>query len=120
MINVAVGWLLYERTGDAWSLGLVGVAELTPVLFLMVIAGNAADRYPRRNIGIFAHAVLTLAASGLALLSWLDGPTWAIYALLVMVGTARAFASPSVNTILPQLLPPAEFANANACPRVRF
>ncbi len=114
MINVAVGWLLYERTGDAWALGLVGVAELTPVLLLMVVAGNAADRYPRRNIGIFAHTVLTLAASGLALLSWLNGPTWAIYALLFMVGTARAFASPSVNTILPQLLAPAEFANANA------
>ncbi len=114
MINVAVGWLLYERTGDPWSLGLVGVAELTPVLFLMVIAGNAADRYPRRNIGIFAHAVLTCAATGLALLSWSNGPTWQIYSLLVMVGTARAFASPSVNTILPQLLAPAEFANANA------
>ena len=95
MINVAVGWQLYERTGDAWALGLVGVAELTPVLFLMVVAGNAADRYPRRNIGIFAHTVLTLAATGLALLSWLSGPTWAIYALLFMVGTARAFASPS-------------------------
>ena len=114
MINVAVGWQLYERTGDAWALGLVGVAELTPVLFLMVAAGNAADRYPRRNIGIFAHAVLTMAAAGLALTSWLNGPTWAIYSLLVMVGTARAFASPSVNTILPQLLAPAEFANANA------
>ena len=114
MINVAVGWQLYERTGDAWALGLVGVAELTPVLLLMVVAGNAADRYPRRNIGIFAHTVLTLAATGLTLLSWLSGPTWAIYALLFMVGTARAFASPSVNTILPQLLAPAEFANANA------
>ena len=114
MINVAVGWQLYERTGDAWALGLVGVAELTPVLFLMVAAGNAADRYPRRNIGIFAHTVLTMAAAGLALTSWLNGPTWAIYSLLVMVGTARAFASPSVNTILPQLLAPAEFANANA------
>ena len=114
MINVAVGWQLYERTGDPWSLGLVGVAELTPVLFLMVVAGNAADRYPRRNIGIFAHTVLTCAATGLALLSWLNGPTWAIYSLLFMVGTARAFASPSVNTILPQLLAPAEFANANA------
>jgi predicted MFS family arabinose efflux permease len=111
---VSVGWLLYERTGDAWALGLVGVAELAPVLFLMVIAGNAADRYPRRNIGIFAHAVLTFAATGLALLSWLSGPTWAIYSLLAMIGTARAFASPSVNTILPQLLAPAEFANANA------
>lgn len=114
MINVAVGWLLYERTGDAWALGLVGVAELTPVLLLMVVAGNTADRYPRRNIGIFAHTVLTGAASGLAWLSWTDGPTWAIYSLLVMIGTARAFASPSVNTILPQLLAPAEFANANA------
>ncbi len=67
MINVAVGWQLYERTGDPWSLGLIGVAELTPVLLFMVMAGNAADRYPRRNIGIFAHSVLTGAAAGLAL-----------------------------------------------------
>ena len=114
MISVAVGWQLYERTGDAWALGLVGAAELTPVLFLMIVAGNAADRYPRRNVGIFAHALLTIAAIGLALVSWLDGPTYAIYSLLVLVGSARAFASPSVNTILPQLLAPAEFANANA------
>ena len=114
MINVAVGWLLYERTGDAWSLGLVGLAELSPALFLMVIAGNAADRYPRRNVGIFAHALLASAATGLALVSWLGAPTWTIYTLLVVIGTARAFASPSVSTILPQLLAPAEFANANA------
>lgn len=114
MINVSVGWLLYERTGDAWALGLVGVFELAPVLLLMVVAGNAADRYPRRNIGIFAHSVLTLAASGLAYMSFSQGPTWAIYALLALIGTARAFASPSVNTILPQLLDPQDFANANA------
>lgn len=114
MITVTVGWLLYERTADAWSLGLVGVTELAPVLFLMVIAGNAADRYPRRNIGIFAHTILTFAALGLTLVSWRNGPTWMIYALLAMIGTARAFASPSVNTILPQLLDKAEFNNANA------
>jgi MFS family permease len=114
MISVAVGWQLYERTGDPWALGLVGAVELAPVLFLMVVAGNAADRYPRRNVGIFAHGLLTLAAIGLALVSWLNGPTAAIYALLALIGTSRAFASPSVNTILPQLLAPAEFANANA------
>ena len=114
MISVAVGWQLYERTGDPFALGLVGAAELAPVLFLMIVAGNAADRYPRRNVGIFAHALLTLAAIGLALVSWLNGPTYAIYSLLAVVGSARAFASPSVNTILPQLLAPAQFANANA------
>ena len=35
MINVAVGWLLYERTGDPWALGLVGAVELAPVLLLI-------------------------------------------------------------------------------------
>ncbi len=114
MINVSVGWLLYERTGDPWSLGLVGVVELAPVLLLMVVAGNLADRYPRRNVGIFAHALLALVAAALALVTSAGGPIWGIYALLALVGTARAFASPSVNTILPQLLAPAEFANANA------
>ena len=114
IINVAVGWLLYERTGDPWSLALVGVVELAPVLLLMIVAGNAADRYPRRNIGIFAHALLTLVAAALAAVTAANGPLWAIYSLLALIGTARAFASPSVNTILPQLLPPAEFANANA------
>jgi len=114
MINVAVGWLLYERTGDPWALGLVGVVELAPVLLLMIMAGNAADRYPRRNIGILAHSLLTLVAIGLALVTAANGPIWAIYTLLALIGTARAFSSPSVNTILPQLLAPAEFANANA------
>ena len=114
MINVAVGWWLYERTGDAWALGLVGAVELAPVLLLMVVAGNAADRYPRRNIAIVAHGLLAAVAIGLAWVTFSDGPIWAIYSLLALIGTARAFASPSVNTILPQLLAPAEFANANA------
>jgi len=114
MINVAVGWLLYERTGDPWSLALVGIVELAPVLLLMIVAGNVADRYPRRNIGIVAHGLLTVVAAVLAVVTAVNGPLWAIYSLLALIGTARAFASPSVNTILPQLLPPAEFANANA------
>ena len=114
IINVAVGWQLYERTGDPWSLGLVGVVELAPVLCLMIAAGHIADRYPRRNVAIFAHGLVALAAIGLALVSWLQAPTAAIYLLLALIGTGRAFASPSVSTILPQLLAPAEFANANA------
>ena len=114
MINVAVGWLLYERTGDPWALGFVGAVELAPALFLMIPAGNIADRYPRRNVAIFAHLILVSASLGLTALSWTNGPTWGIYALLAVVGTGRSFSSPSVNTILPQLLAPAEFANANA------
>lgn len=114
VLTVAVGWQLYERTNDAWSLGLVGVFELAPVLVFMLAAGNAADRYPRRNIAMLATAILALAALALAYISMSGASTASIYAVLVLVGTARAFAAPSVGTLLPQLLEPAQFANANA------
>jgi MFS family permease len=113
-LTIAVGWHLYERTGSAWSLGLVGLFELAPVLLLMLPAGHMADRFPRRNVAMFAHSLLALAAIGLAFVSANDGPVAVIYALLVLVGTARAFASPSVATLLPQLLRPEQFANVNA------
>ena len=105
IISVAVGWQLYERTGQAWALGLVGLFEVAPVLLLMVAAGSAADRYPRRLVGMLAHGVLALAAAGLALVTWLNAPVPLVYALVVLVGMGRAFAAPAVNTILPQLLP---------------
>ena len=114
VISLAVGWELYERTHDPWSLGLVGILELVPVLVLMFPAGIAADRFPRRNVAMFAHAILTFAAIGLMVASWRAAPVSLIYGMLVLVGTARAFSSPSVATIMPQLLQPEQLANANA------
>jgi MFS family permease len=114
IVSVAVGWQLYERTGQALALGLVGLFEVAPVLFLMVPAGHAADRFPRRLVAMCAHAGLSLTAAGLALIAWLEGPVGAIYGLVVLVGVGRAFAAPAVNTILPQLLPPTVFAHMNA------
>lgn len=114
VLSTAVGWDLYERTGSTFALGLVGVYELLPVLFLMIPAGHAADRYPRRRIAALATTLLGLAALGLAYVSWARAPIPWIYGLLVVVGASRAFALPSMGTILPQLLEPAQFANANA------
>ena len=114
IISVAVGWELYERTGQALALGLVGLAEVAPVVLLVIASGHAADRYPRRSVACAAHALIAAAAVGLALVSWLPGPTPLIYGLLIVVGIGRAFAGPSVSTILPQLLSPADFTNVNA------
>ncbi len=114
IVTLAVGYELYERTGSAWSLGLVGLFELTPVLLFMIAAGNAADRYARRDIAMLAQAVAAIAAIGLMAVSWTQGPVWVVYAMLMLVGTARAFAGPAVSTILPQLLKREQFVNANA------
>jgi MFS family permease len=114
IVTVAVGWDLYERTGDPLALGLVGLATVAPAMVLMLPAGTVSDRLPRRNVSIAAHALLALAALGLALVTRLDGPIALVYALIVVSGIGRAFAQPSTTTLLAQLLTPAEYQNAYA------
>ncbi len=114
IMSVAVGWELYERTGSAFALGLTGLVELLPVLVLALPAGVAADRLPRRTLAIAAHLMLSLCALALAALAYSSGPVALYYVVLFFVGVAIAFRNPSVSSMLPQLVPPRDFANANA------
>jgi MFS family permease len=113
IVSVAVGWELYERTGDPWALGLVGVFTLAPSLLLMLPAGDAADRFPRRNLALAAGAMTGLASVALALVSWMSAPVEIVFGILVVLGAARAISAPAAGTILPQLLEPRQFANVN-------
>jgi MFS family permease len=113
-VSVAVGWELYEWTGDPWALGLIGLFEILPVFLLMVPAGTAADRYARRTVGMVAYGLLALASLGLAAVSWSRAPVELVYGLLVVVGAARVFPAPSVGSLLPQLVVPRQLASAQA------
>ena len=50
MLMVAVGWQMYELTGSAWDLGLVGLYQFAPALLLTLVAGHVADRLHRGRI----------------------------------------------------------------------
>ena len=50
MLVVAVGWQLYELTGSAFDLGLLGLAQFGPMLVLTLFVGHVADRYDHRII----------------------------------------------------------------------
>jgi predicted MFS family arabinose efflux permease len=57
--------------------------------------------------------VLALAAGGLFLVAQLRGaPVWPIYAIAVAIGTARAFAGPAAQALVPDLVPAEHFENA--------
>jgi MFS family permease len=113
ILSVSVGWQLYERTGSPFALGMVGLVELLPVLVLALPAGIAADRIPRRKLAMAAHVVLGACTLALAALTHFTGPVLLYYVVLFVVGVAVAFRSPSVGTMLPELVPPKDFANAN-------
>ena len=50
MLVVAVGWQLYELTGSAFDLGLLGLVQFAPMLVLTLFVGHVADRYDHRLI----------------------------------------------------------------------
>jgi MFS family permease len=105
MLGVAVGWELYERTSSPLALGIVGLAQVLPVIFLAIPAGHAADRHSRTGLIILAHVLLLLATLGLALLSMWRGPVSFIYLCLVLTGVGQALNRPARWSLLPQVVP---------------
>jgi len=114
MQGVAVGWELYERTHSALALGLVGLAQVTPIMLLFLPVGHVVDRYDRRRVLMAAQGVLALAALGLALVSARHGSVSLVYGFLVLGGTARAFIGAAKAALLPEVVTAASFQNAVA------
>jgi MFS family permease len=115
MINVAVGWQVYELTQDPLNLGLVGLAQFLPFVALVLPAGQAVDRSDRRQVLLYSYAV---SAASAALLLWSalrDGHgVWPVYLALVISGASRAYFMPASQAMTPNLVPPESLANAIA------
>ena len=107
MQSVAIGWQIYDLTGNPLDLGLVGLVQFFPLVLLAVVVGQIIDRYDRRAIARSCQIVKAVCALVLALGSaggWLGRD--AIFGILLVVGTARAFETPTLHALLPGLVPP--------------
>lgn len=115
MIDVAVAWLVYDITGSPIALGLIGLAIFAPNILFLLIAGHVADHYDRRRVMILCYCVAAASSLGLYLMVATNSATPPIiYALIFLIGTARAFSSPASAAIVPSLVPKEIFANAIA------
>ena len=103
---VAVGWQMYDITGSAMALGLVGLFQFAPALMLIMVAGPIVDRYDRRKILMICRLVQGSAALSLAVAS-LTGllDSTLLYALVFVLGTVGAFEMPAGQAMLPSLVP---------------
>jgi len=115
MLATAVGWEIYERTQDPMALGWVGVARALPVILFALPAGQVIDRFDRRWVLVITQIAMGIGAAMLAVASHRgDSPLFLMYALLVLMGCARAFNGPSRATLLPLIVAPGAFPNAVA------
>jgi MFS family permease len=115
MQAVAVGWQVYALTNRPMDLGLVGLAQFLPGIFLFLVAGHTADRLPRLRILQACYVGFALcSATLLGLTSRGLTAAWPIYAVLLANGVVRAFNGPAGQAFLPLLVPEEHFQNAVA------
>jgi MFS family permease len=115
MQAVAIGWQVYAMTDSALALGLVGLAQFAPMIVLTLIVGQVADRYPRQIIASICQGVTTAAAALLTfgtLGGWLG--VGGIFAIVAVVGAARAFENPTMAALVPTLVPDGAVSRATA------
>jgi len=115
MQSVAIGWYLYDVTGDPLALGYAALAVFLPIAFFTLPGGDVADRVDRRHILGAAHIVQSAcAALFLYLVVARTVDTWPFYAVLALSGTARAFSGPAQQSFTPFLVPRDQFGQAVA------
>ncbi|MEO8809638.1 MAG: MFS transporter [Rhodanobacter sp.] len=106
MLSVAVGWQIYAITGRAFDLGLIGLVQFVPSLLLALPAGHVADQFERRRIVLIGQVVEWFAIAALAGLSLAHGVhELGILALVFVIGIAKAFEFPALQSMLPALVP---------------
>lgn len=110
--SIAIGWEMYQRTGEALALGLVGLMQALPTMILALPAGYLADTFNRRKLVMLSLLGMTLTSLGLAALSFAHGSIPLMYGVLLLDATAMILGRPARVALLPQLMPREVFPNA--------
>ena len=112
---VAIGWQVYDLTGRAFDLGMVGLVQFLPTALLVFVAGHAADRYERKRVMQACQIAQALTA---LFLCWGSYAGWLtelhIFIATFVIGTAGAFESPATAALLPLIAPAGSLQRATA------
>ena len=106
--RLAIGWLTWELTKSPWWLGLMGFADLIPVVLLSPLAGYLADRFERITLARiiqFMNVGVTTMLTIIAFAGLLNVEILLLFAFIT--GVDHALFQP-IRTSLPPALVPRE------------
>ena len=117
--GVVVAWQVYDITKDPLSLGLMGLAEVVPVLIIALYAGHLADRMNRHHITVASLILLFACSVTFLVFNLIPGflhahGAWPFYAVIFVSGIARSFAQPARQAMGAELVPRSLYPNAVA------
>ncbi len=112
MVNVGVGWFLYDLTGNPLALGWVGLSEVVPAISLSLYAGHTVDRSDKRRLlrrGMMAYWLAVMCLAMVTSTFFMEdfgkfSVEVLIYLLIFCTGIFRAFTGPTFQAIIAQLV----------------
>ena len=113
MMGTLVAWWMYELTGDAFYIGMIGLAEAIPAVGLSLYAGFIIDKSEKRKLllrTVILYAVCVIILLGVST-NWFHGEfgnkliVIFIYTVIFFTGAIRAFSGPSFGAIIASMVP---------------
>jgi Na+/melibiose symporter-like transporter len=115
MDGVAQGWLVYELTGSALSLGWVSASRSITLLLVSLYGGVLSDRFDKRSILIWIRWIRLLAHLAIAVLISAGAiQVWHLVARSMVAGVLLALIMPAERAIVPELVDRRTLLNAFA------
>ena len=115
MITVAIGWQMYSLTHSAFYLGLIGLVQFLPMLFLSLFAGHISDRYDRRRIITISQIVQSIFILMLTFGNYSGWVTKESFLIIIFfIAVAHSFEGPPMQALLPNIVTRDVFPRASA------
>ena len=117
---VAIPFQVAELTGSYIAVGLIGLAELVPLVLFGLYGGSLADRLDKRRVVVIGEIAAFLLAATLMVNALLPAPQLAvIYAVAVLFAVVDGLQRPSLDAILPRVVSHDELSAAGALNSLR-
>ncbi|WP_327118922.1 MFS transporter [Streptomyces sp. NBC_01341] len=115
MTALAVSLQVYDITGSAFSVGLIGLCSLVPLVLLGLYSGAVADTVDRRKLGLFSAGGSFLLSVALAAVTFAGVEhVGLLYAVVALQAVCFALNSPARSSMIARLLPAGQLPAANA------
>lgn len=113
MLGTVAAYKLFKLTQSSFSIGLAGLSEFIPVFLLALYAGHIIDKSDKRTLLLRAVICYSFCVVALMIITsaWFEknittnSPELFFYGIIFCTGAIRAFAGPTTNAIISQLVP---------------
>jgi MFS family permease len=103
---VALPYQCYQLTRSTLAVGLLGLAQIVPIVVLALVSGALADAVDRRRLVLAAEAGAALVGAALVVNALLAEPlVWPLFVCATLGAACYALLRPPMDAMVPRLVP---------------